>query len=303
MTSVDVQYQRAPGLSAEFGGMPPGPTLSRLLEHFRLAWSINAVVELGLADAVGDEPRSAEEIAASVGADATMVYRLLRALACHDIFTETSPGHFALTPLAACLRRDSHEYGWAAVRWFLSPHTLRYFQGLTEVVRTGRARGDYFDELRQDPQPAAIFDAFQASNTSGLTESILAAYDFSPFRTLVDVGGGDGTLLACILAAYPQARGILFDLPSVVEHAARRFQEAGLLGRVGIQGGDFFERVPPGGDAYVLKGVLHDWDDAPATRILQSCRSVLRPDSTLLVIEAVLPPGNAPSYGRAWTCS
>jgi Dimerisation domain len=117
-TPVDVPYERAPGLCAEFGGIPPGPTLHRLLEHFRLAWAINSAVELGLADAVGDEPRSAADIAATVGADATRVYRLLRALACHDIFTEASPGRFALTPLAACLRRDSREYGWAAVRWF-----------------------------------------------------------------------------------------------------------------------------------------------------------------------------------------
>jgi hypothetical protein len=227
-----------------------------------------------------------------------MVYRLLRALACYDVFTETSPGRFRLTPLAACLRSDGREYGWAAVGWFLSPHTVRYFQGLAEVVRTGRAQGTYFDELRKDPEQEAIFAAFQAANTSGLTDSILAAYDFSRFHTIVDVGGGDGTLLAGILAANCETHGILFDLPSVVEHVPERFDQAGLADRVGIQSGSFFERVPSGGDAYLLKGVLHDWDDAPATAILQTCRSVMNQDSTLLVIEAILPPGNAPSYGK-----
>jgi predicted O-methyltransferase YrrM len=282
--------------------------LSQLLRGSLVTQLIAVAATLGIADLLQAGERSSADLAAHVGADPEALYRVLRALASLGIFAETEPGSFTLTPLAEPLQSDvpGSLRGSAMVygqRWFWQP-----CGELLHSVRTGQSAFEYvhnqplFAYLAQDDAAAASFNTHQTNMTRLDVGAMLDAYDFAPFTTIVDVGGGHGALTAAIAQACPQTHVILFDQATVVAGAPARLQAAGVEERCMLVAGDFFESVPAGGDAYVLKDIIHDWDEESALAILRNCRQAMTQQASrsgcLLIIEKVIPPGNAPFAGK-----
>ncbi|QFZ92855.2 acetylserotonin O-methyltransferase [Synechococcus elongatus] len=257
--------------------------------------ALYVAAKLGLADQLVDGPRSCDDLAIAVGAKADVLYRLLRALASLGIFTEVSDRQFALTPAAELLRSGTTESMRHLVIMFGEEHYVAWGE-LLHSVQTGENAFEHhygapvFAYYAQHPAPAAIFNGAMSDISRQDTAAVIAAYDFQGIRCLVDVGGGHGQLLTQILAAYPELTGILFDQPAVVAGADSVL--ADWSDRIQISGGDFFEAVPTGGDAYLLKHIIHDWDDADSRKILANCRQVMQPGDRLLLVEQVVQPGN-----------
>jgi hypothetical protein len=281
----------------------------QLFEKITGLWvsrAIYAAAKLRIADHLAAGPRSAEEIAAAVGVAARPLYRVLRALAAAGVFAQQADGRFRLNPAADLLRENRADSMWAAAI-MLGEDQDRCWGDLIETVRTGEPAFErlfglpVFEYLGEHPEQARIFDAAMTGFSSRETGLILEAYDLSDVRTLADIGGGAGSKLAGILKRYPAMRGLLFDLPHVVERARPLLEAAGLAERCEIQGGDFFERAPAGADAYVLGHIIHDWDDARAGRILDSLRRAMSSGARLLVVEYVIPDVDALAPGNgAW---
>lgn len=283
----------------------PGEQLRRLVFGYRISQAIGVAAELGIADLVHSGPRSAEELASETGVDASSLYRVLRLLASEGVFAETEEGRFVLTPMAEALRSDVPG-SLRTVAMFNTRETYwRTWAHLTHAVRTGepafdRVHGmDFFAYYRQHAEEGELFDQMMAAQTAPVTRAVAAAYDFSRVRTIVDVGGGNGTLALGLLAANPHLQGIVFDQPAVAARAEEAIAAAGLADRGQAVGGDFFVAVPVGGEAYLLKYILHDWDDERCVTILRACRQAMAVDGRLLVIEFLIPPGNAPSYAKS----
>jgi O-methyltransferase/methyltransferase family protein len=279
----------------------PSVILRRLVNGYQASQAIHVAATLGVADHLADGPRTSDELADAVGAHAESLYRLLRALAALGVLREEDGRRFALTPVGACLRADADEPvgRWAA--FVGRPYVWRAWDGLLDAVRTGenafgRLHGvDAWTYRIRDPEEGAIFDRAMADLTRRSHPSTLAAFDFSPFGTVVDVGGGNGALLVALLGAHPRMRGVVLDLPHAIAAARRAIAAAGLEDRCEAVAGSFFDGVPPGGDAYVLRAILHDWDDDEAVAILRSVRAAAAPDATLVVIERdVGPPNTVP---------
>jgi SAM-dependent methyltransferase len=277
---------------------------ARLLELASGKWisqALAAAVELGLAERLSDGPRTAAELARAAGASEDGVYRLLRALASLGVFAESARRRFRLTALGRALRVDAHG-GYA--RFLGHEVTWRPWGELMHSVRTGAPAFDHvfgmatFDYLAQHPESAAVFDEAMTSLSVAESRAVVEAYDFSPIRTVVDVGGGRGLLLASILRSYRRMRGILFDMPHVVAGAPDLLAAQDVADRCQVIPGDFFASVPEGADAYVLKHIIHDWDDDRSLRILKNCRRGMPRGGRLLVVDAVIPPGNAPHFGK-----
>jgi hypothetical protein len=271
----------------------------RLITESAASQAIHAAARLGLADLLRDGPSSVEELAAATGAHAPSLFRLLRALAGAGVIHRDRAGRFGLTPLAATLQTGVP--GSMREAALLTPHPPggRPWGDIFYSVMTGRPAFEhehgerFFDYLAHHPDEAARFDAGMTGASRRHAQEMLAACDFAPFRLAVDVGGGQGLLLAMLLAAHPSLRGVLFDRPAVVRDATY-LQEAGVADRCRIVEGDFFERVPPGGDLYILKGILHDWADEPAGRILRNCRNAMAEGGRILAFEMLVPSGNRP---------
>src|SRR5262249_28867669 len=231
------------------------------------------------------------------------LYRLLRALASIGIFAEDPDGRFRLTPLAECLRSDVPGTQRPAALLMGGEHYRSWGEFLYSV-RTGRTAFDHaygmpvFDYLAVHPEQAEVFDAAMTAIHGAETGAMLAAYDFSGVGTLVDVGGGNGSLLCAVLRQYPSMHGVLFDRGHVVERARPNLRAAGVEGRCRAVAGSFFESVPPGGDAYLLRHIIHDWDDEQSLRILRNCRRAVGGQARLLIVESVIPPGNEPSFSK-----
>ena len=252
---------------------------------------------LGLFDRLAAGSRTAADLADAVGADPGATARLLRALSCLGLVREEPDGTFAATPEAAPLRTGTEGSVLPLGRLFCGDEAWRTWGNLAYSVRTGRpALGPSTGKaaFEWDADEFAVFYAGMAAHTRLLAPRILEAVDFGRFGTVVDVGGADGTLLAAVLAAHPFLKGVLFDLPVAVEGAEAVLSAAGVRDRVRTVTGDFTRSVPEGGDAYLLKNVLYDWDDERAGRILRVCRAAMGPQSVLLVIEPVLPERAAP---------
>ena len=261
----------------------------------------HAVAVLGIADLLAKGPRPVDELAALTGAHPPSLYRVLRTLASEGIFTEVEHRHFAMTPVAERLRTD-HPY---SARSSLVDHPRRWaaWGEIVHSVRTGQSAFErvhglgYFDWLASDPEAAAWFQANMES-TPGMVEALVAAYEFGPVGTVVDVGGGSGQLLALVLQANPGLRGVLFEVGHVVDRAQGALERAGVADRCQVVEGSFFESVPLGGDAYLLSRVLHDWDDERAGQILRAIRPVIPVHGRLLVMEMVLPEGDVEHPGK-----
>nr|AHE14696.1 EspM-like O-methyltransferase [uncultured bacterium] len=271
--------------------------LLRMAEGFGPTRAVQLAAELGVADLLGDGPRTAEDLASATSTHPDALYRLLRAVASVGVFTEVEPGRFGLTAIGDHLRADH-------------PQSLRswvLFQGLFNVVyaeamhslRTGEPTvpavyGEpLFDHLRNHPEKAAIFNAAMGEHSRLMGPALAAAYDFTGLNQVVDVGGGDGSFLSGVLTAYPHCTGVVYDQPYVAEAAAKRLAAAGLAERCTFVGGDFLQQIPSGGDAYLFKGVVHNWPDDHAVTMLRNCRQAMKPEARLLLIEWVVPPGDA----------
>lgn len=274
-----------------------------LMELIAAGWitqAIHAAAALGVADALAAGPRRGADLAAAVGADEQALRRLLRLLISHGIFTQRRDGRYALTPMARALCRDSDVSLRDAVLFFGSPGHRNHWTHLVDAVRTGEPVGvkldgmPFFEYVKHDRELGELFDRAMTSIGTLSMESLLAAYDFGRYETLVDVGGGEGALLTEILRRAPRSRGILFDLPEVVAAAPARLAALGLADRCAVQGGSFFDSVPRGADAYVLKHILHDWAEPDAGRILRTVRAAMPPHGRLLLVELVVPEHTAP---------
>jgi orsellinic acid C2-O-methyltransferase len=250
--------------------------------------------ELGIPDLLRDGPMSNEDLAAVTDSHAPSLQRLLRALVTLDLCRERDDGLFEVTEMGSLLSSDAPQSlrHWAI--WW-GAHLGPVWQQLVYSIRTGKsARAlitgmEGFEHLERDPESAAVFHRALVEVTRLSAGAVVAAYDFSRARRIVDVGGGYGELLAAILRANPAASGVLFDLAHASDGARRLFQESNLGGRCEFVAGDFLDSVPTGGDAYLLKSVIHDWDDIRAARILMNCRAAMTQASRLLLVEQVMP--------------
>jgi hypothetical protein len=279
-------------------------TLRRLIIGYRLSQALHVVAVLGIADLLKDGPRHFDHLARSTKTHARSLYRLLRLLASVGVFTEQDEGRFALTSLAEHLRSDVPNSLRTRAMFDGAEGNWGAWGNLLMSVKTGGPAiehtfgKDLFGYLNDHADEAKIFNEVMAVQTSTATHAILDAYDFSEIGTLVDIGGGVGALLASILKAYPSMHGILYDQPHIAVDAKSRLASAGVAHRCETVGGNFFESVPTGGNAYILKHILHDWDDEDCRRIIENCRSAITEDGRLLVIEILNPPGDTPHYGK-----
>jgi hypothetical protein len=272
--------------------------LQRLIDGFMASQAIHTFTVLGLADKIGAGRRNAGELAEETGSNPLALYRLLRTLAALGILDEDDAKAFALTPLGDGLRSDapSSLAGWAA--FIGSPNPWQNWGQLRDSVRTGetgwrlRLGVDSWVYRAEHPEEGKAFDRAMVTMTGTVSEAVAESYDFSRFPTIVDVGGGQGALLGSILSRHTEAKGILFDQPHVVAQAEDLLRGRGVLDRCRVVGGSFFESVPEGGDAYVMKSVIHDWYDPEALRILESCRRAMSGSAVLLLVERVLEPPN-----------
>jgi hypothetical protein len=263
-----------------------------------------AAAKLGIADLLANGARTSDELAQEIGVHPRALYRLLRALTMIGLVTEAPGQRFSLTELGATLRGDVPGSMRSWVEFCGDPYYLEAWVDILYSIETGRPAFDHahgrplFDYLAEHPQESRVFDQAMTSLTSNDAPDIVAAYDFAFFERLIDVGGGQGTLLLEILQTHQRATGVLFDRPHVTGGAAERIAELGLDGRCVVESGDFFTEVPAGGDAYLLKYILHDWDDANCERILSSCRRAIAPSGKLLAIETVVPPPGVSGHSK-----
>ena len=265
--------------------------LVRLLDGFRVTQTIYAAVELGIPDLLAKGERTSDELAEASGADPSALYRLLRALASLGILHEANERRFSLTPFGEPLRSDVQGslHGW--VRLNGRDYVWRSWGNFAGAVREGKNSfrmlhdTDIWEWRADHPEESAIFDDAMMSLTGAGNAAILAAYDFGRFGKVVDVAGGNGTLLGAILAAHPHLIGVLFDQEHVVAGAEQVLRAAGVVDRCEIAAGSFFSSVPEGGDAYVLKSIIHDWEDEESVAILRACRAAMGPQAVVLLIE------------------
>lgn len=260
-----------------------GERLAWLTDGYLTTQLLYVAAELRLADALAEKPMTAAELAAAVGADAVVLQRILRGLAAELVFEESPDGRFELTPTGSLLRADAQ----GSLRGFVLARGRLYYEALGGLLRAAKEGGvpfehvhgsAFFDYLASRPEEMASFQGSMSARLSREARAVVEAYDFGKFRTLVDVGGGRGTLLEAIIDSAPGLEGTLFDQPEVVKGSD-----------LPSVAGDFFVSVPAGADAYLLSRVLHDWDDDRAVAILRTCRAAMPADGTLLIVESVLP--------------
>jgi O-methyltransferase domain len=273
--------------------------LSRIMHGAALSRAVCAIAELGVADLVQPgQPQPVEHIATASRTHEPSLYRILRYLASHGLFRETENRHFDHTPLSAALRSDAPGSYRAGARLF--HHLFVGWDGLHHSIQTGEPGfnkvfgAPIFDYIQAHPEMGPVFDAGMTSLNFYETAAMLDAYDFSGINVLADVGGGNGSLLCGVLARYPEMKGILFDLGHVAGRAKEYLKAAGLADRCAVIEGSFFESVPEGADAYLFRHIIHDWTDAQSAQILGHCRKVIPTNGKLLIVDCVVPAGNAP---------
>lgn len=264
---------------------------------------LSVAARLGIADLVKDGPKNSEELAKATGTHAPSLYRVLRALASVGVFVEDADGKFGLTPPAACLQSDVPG-SQRSLAIMMGEEHFRSWADLLYSVQTGQPAFDrifgkpIFPYLAEHPEAAAIFDDAMTGVHGTETAAMLDAYDFSPFRTVMDVGGGNGTMLATVLNRHPKLQGILFDRADVIDRAQTNLRKLGVADRCQTIAGDFFKSIPAGGDAYLMRHIIHDWNDDQSQTILRHCRRAMNQNGKLLLVESVIPPGNDPFFGK-----
>jgi hypothetical protein len=283
----------------------PAAHVLRIASGYILSAALNVAIELGLADRLANGPRTATDLAEESGTQPEALYRLLRALASAGIFVELSAREFGLTPAAAVLQADAPGSMRSFARMFCDPTHLRLYSRTMASVRTGTPAVEsafgvpVFEFFAQNREYSERFNDAMTSLSAMVIPAVLQAYDFSEIQVLVDVAGGHGELLMSVLRHYPAMRGILTDVGHVIDGARPRIQKAGLSDRCEALGMDFFQSAPAGADAYLLKGVIHDWDDARAALILRNIHAAMGDTrGKVIVIDPLIPSGNAPHFGK-----
>jgi hypothetical protein len=295
-------------MSDELNLPAPDPVqhIMQLATGYIVSSVLNVAVKLNIADRLAEGPKTAAELAAETGSNAGALHRGLRLLAMVGVFHEDYTHRFSLTPIGQTLLSNSPGSMRGAVEWLCDPFHFRVHEHMAHAIRTGETVDrlvvgkPFFEYLAEDREEAGVFHRAMADFTSNMTPALLEAYDFSPIKALVDVGGGQGLLLAAVLQRYPKLKGAVYDTPDVVNAARENLQRAGVSDRGSVSAGNFFESVPPGGDAYMMKLIIHDWADEPALKILINCRKALEGvnGGRLLVMDAVLAPGNEPHFAK-----
>jgi len=294
-----------PGQQEEHVMPDPSPQdqLSHLMSGYWYTQAIHVAAKLRLADLLKDGPKTPEELAQATSTQTRPLYRLLRALASVSIFAEDEQRRFRLTPMAECLRSDVPGSQWSMA---ILRGGLQYeaWGQLLHSVQTGQSAFEkihgmpIFEWFSKHPEEGKLFDAAMTGVHGRETAAMLDAYDFSGIGTLADIGGGNGSVITAVLEKYRTMRGILFDMPAVVERSKANTEAAGLADRCRVEAGNFFEAVPPGADAYLMRHIIHDWDDEKSVTILKNCRKAMGDKGRLLVVEGVVPPGNEPSISK-----
>lgn len=290
---------------AHTGAHPsPAEVVLNLSLSYLVSKSLHVAAELGIADLLSDGAKTIDQLASSSGTHRSSLLRLLRTLAAHGVFAEDEHGRVVNTPASALLQRGIMRDGVLLCGEVIGDGTWwQAIGGLRQSVMTGepafqKQQGmGFFDYLREHPNCSRWFDRGMANFAAAENPALAEAYDYAQFPHIVDVGGGQGGLLAEVLKRHPAVRGTLFDLPEVVANPACLNHES-LSGRWTASGGDFSQAVPAGGDCYILKRILHDWSDEQCLRILRSCRAAMRQGARLLVIDAVIPAGNDSHPGK-----
>lgn len=269
-----------------------------LIRAYQLSQMLSVTAALDLADRIRDQPCRADKLAAECGAHPGMLLRMIRALAAFGIFSVDAAGTVQHTAGSRLLRRDAVPTLHHAARYRGLPSNWAAWTNLEHTIRSGEPAFDYvfglpnFEYLNRHPDEAELFHHFMQHSPDDRHSAVAGAYDFSAVKTIVDAGGGNGAFLAAVLAQNPDMRGVLFDEESALAGAPEALGQ--LMARCAIQPGNFFARIPEGRDVYVLSQILHDWSDERWAQILANCRTAMRPDSRLLVIERVLMDGGDP---------
>ena len=275
----------------------PFDTLMQVSMGFTLPRTLHVIAELGIADALDKTPRSAEALAAATGTDAEALNRALRLLAAHGIF-ERQGGAYAHTPTSRLLRSDHPQSMRSFVRMQGIPALWHIWEHLDHSLRTGRSaaektlpNGGCWGHFADNPEHSRLFNDAMTGKTHGQAAGILAAYKFSDFNTIADLGGGNGHLLRAVLAATPNLQGVLFGLPHVIEQASAVASD-----RLKFQTGNFFEDTLPVCDAYLMMQILHDWSDQESDQILKAIRRSAPPPAKLLIVEWMIPEESKPNW-------
>ncbi|HWW77501.1 MAG TPA: methyltransferase, partial [Pyrinomonadaceae bacterium] len=282
---------------------PPEAILTQMFFGAMLTQALYVAAKLRIADKLAGGPRAVPELAAETGTHERSLYRLLRSLAGHGVFQETGPKVFALTPLAELLR-DAPGSMRNGVLFMGEEWHYRVWSNMEYSVRTGRPAwghthggAEVFDYFAANPAQAEIFNGAMTDMSAAVAPVVVEAYDFSGTGTLADIAGGHGYLLAQILKANPGLKGVLFDVPPVIEGAAALLEREGVSSRVERVAGDFFAAVPRA-DAYVMKHIIHDWDDERAALILKNINRAMGEQGRVLIVETIVPEGNGPHYSK-----
>lgn len=279
-------------MSTPAKGPPPQAAILDLITGVWAARAVAAVARLGVADRLAEAPRTAAELAPMIGAHPDALHRLLRAMTSIGVLAKDAGGRFTLTPIGQCLRSGIAGSMRAVIASELDTAHWQPWGHLEDCIRSGRpafqslfgmSAWEYYHT--RNPDDGRLFSENMGAMSGAEMQAILAAYSFAGARVVVDVGGAHGAFLAAVLAKLPQARGVLYDRPEVVELAGPALEEAGVADRVERVSGDFFESVPAAGDLYLLKHILHDWTDDECVRILQCIRKAMIPSARVVVAE------------------
>ena len=284
--------------------LPPPMQIFLLTEGVTIQAALTLAGNLGIADLLAEGPQTSDWLAQATSTHPPSLYRVLRLLSSFGVFSEVDPGRFAQTASSELLRTGTQGSLRSWVQMTGLPVWSQTFAEALHSVKTGEpalrhAVGtELFEYLAAHPHEGTVFSAGMGDFGRGVSEAVVHAYNFSGVGTIVDVGGGHGTLLSAILRGNAHLKGILFDLPHVADGARGLMASAGVADRCQIHGGDFLAEVPAGGDAYILSWIIHDWDRGRAVTILKRCRQAMPTTGRLLLVEAVIPPGNEPHAGK-----
>ena len=286
------------------GSLPPHVQIIQMGTAYWVSQFVCTAANMRLADHLADGPRSAGELTAATGANPRALHRFMRTLASLGVLTQDTGDRFALTPLGAALKSDAPGAARATLLSLGGTPFRSAFAEFQYSVETGKTAFEkvsgmpVFDYLAQHPDMASQFSAAMVGIHGAEPPAVAAAYDFSRFATIVDVGGATGNMLGHILKRHARPRGVLFDRPHVVTDAPALLGAHGVEARVSIEHGNFFDNVPEGGDAYILSHIIHDWNEDQCLTILRNCRKAMKPGARLLIVEFVLPEGDTPHFGK-----
>jgi ubiquinone/menaquinone biosynthesis C-methylase UbiE len=284
--------------------IPPPLQMLQIISGFWVARCVYVAAKLGIPDLIKDAPKTAEELSAETATHGPSLFRVLRALAAVGVITQDSDNRFDSTPLSQTLCSNVP----GSIRAFaMTELGEEHYPAWGELLYSVRTGGVAFDKafgepvwefFAKNPENARIFNDAMSGMTAQANEAIHAAYDFAGINTIVDVGGGHGGLITSILKKNPSMRGILFDAPQVIEGAKSALAESGVGDRCQLVSGDFFKLVPEGGDAIVMKWIIHDWNDEQSVSIMKNCRRALPEGGKLILIEAVVPATSEPHFSK-----